>query len=260
MAAAYKRLVEGTHGSDAPPITPRCAVGDHGSGGMLSKFASPPGRSPASSEPPRLFDTIASKPEPSDMSEYYSNCSGFAQVEDANAQTLFIQRMMLGICTGQVICSCGFLSLQDTTPDSIGRALMLISAVVAFVSGGIGLAGAWKKSTCVQAPRLRADRQAAAPPLSQLLRSPSSSALPAPLLPQLLRSPSSSALLWQDGTQLVLHLAAVVHRRRAHAAAQGAAHELKRADLLLSKVSCQREQAPRRQHRTSTAQAPRQHP
>ena len=258
MAAAYKRLVEGTHGSDAPPITPRCAVGDHGSGGMLSKFASPPGRSPASSEPPRLFDTIASKPEPSDMSEYYSNCSGFAQVEDANAQTLFIQRMMLGICTGQVICSCGFLSLQDTTPDSIGRALMLISAVVAFVSGGIGLAGAWKKSTCVQAPRLRADRQAAAPPLSQLLRSPSSSAPPAPPLSQLLRSP----LAGRHSTGSSSRSCGASASCSRSCSGGSSRTQTSRSSALKSELPAGTSTAPTapHKHRTSTAPAPRQHP
>jgi len=80
------------------------------------------------------------------MSEYYSHCRGFAQVEKANAQTLFLQRTMLGICTGQVICACGFLSVQDTTAASTAKALVLISSVVAFASGGIGFAGAWKKS------------------------------------------------------------------------------------------------------------------
>ena len=241
MAAAYKRLVEGTHGSDAPPITPRCAVGDHGSGGMLSKFASPPGRSPASSEPPRLFDTIASKPEPSDMSEYYSNCSGFAQVEDANAQTLFIQRMMLGICTGQVICSCGFLSLQDTTPDSIGRALMLISAVVAFVSGGIGLAGAWKKSTCVQAPRLRADRQAAAPPLSQLLRSPLAGRHSTGSSSRSCGASASCSRSCSGGSSRT---------------------QTSRSSALKSELPAGTSTAPTapHKHRTSTAPAPRQHP
>jgi len=81
------------------------------------------------------------------MSEYYSHCRGLAQVEDANARMLFLQRVMLGICTGQVIFACGFLSLQDTTSVSTAKALMLTTSAVTFSSGGIGFAGAWKKST-----------------------------------------------------------------------------------------------------------------
>ena len=151
---SYKRLIE-AEGSGAPPTTPRCATESYGSGPAVSKFSSPSGRSPGS-EPPRLFDAIASKPEPSDMHEYYSHCRGFAEVVDANTRTLLLQRMMFGICTTQVLCACGFTSLQDATPASTGKALMLISSVVSLISGMIGLAGAWKKSTCVHAPRLTA--------------------------------------------------------------------------------------------------------
>jgi len=81
------------------------------------------------------------------MHEYYSHCRGFAEVVDANTRTLLLQRMMFGICTTQVLCACGFTSLQDATPASTGKALMLISSVVSLISGVIGIAGAWKKST-----------------------------------------------------------------------------------------------------------------
>ena len=155
---SYKRLVE-AEGSGAPPTTPRCAAESYGSGPAVSNFSSPSGRSPGS-EPPRLFDAIASKPEPSDMHDYYSHCRGFAEVVDANARALFLQRVMYGICTTQVVCACAFTSLQDATPASTGKALMLISSVVSLISGMIGLAGAWKKSTCVLPPP---DSLAAAP-------------------------------------------------------------------------------------------------
>ena len=145
---SYKRLVE-AEGSGAPPTTP-----SYGSSPAVPKFPSPSGRSP--NEPPRLFDAIAAQPEPSDMHDYYSHCRGYAEVLDANARTLFLQRMMFAICTTQVVCACALTSLQDTTPDSTGKALVLISSVVSFVSGIIGFAGAWKKSTCVHAPRTTA--------------------------------------------------------------------------------------------------------
>jgi hypothetical protein len=81
------------------------------------------------------------------MHDYYSHCRGFAEVVDANARALFLQRVMYGICTTQVVCACAFTSLQDATPASTGKALMLISSVVSLISGTIGLAGALKKST-----------------------------------------------------------------------------------------------------------------
>ena len=163
---SYKRLVE-AEGSGAPPTTP-----SYGSSPAVTKFPSPSGRSP--NEPPRLFDAIAAQPEPSDMHDYYSHCRGYAEVLDANARTLFLQRMMFAICTTQVVCACALTSLQDTTPDSTGKALVLISSVVSFVSGIIGFAGAWKKSTCVHAPRttawprLSAHASSSAPALSRL--------------------------------------------------------------------------------------------
>jgi len=142
---SYKRLIE-AEGSGAPPTTPRCAAESYGSGPAVSKFSSPSGRSPGG-EPPRLFDAIASQPEPSDMHDYYSHCRGFTEVVDANARTLLLQRIMFGICTTQVICACAFTSMQDKTPNSTGKALMLISSVVSLISGMIGFTGAWKKST-----------------------------------------------------------------------------------------------------------------
>jgi hypothetical protein len=172
---SYKRLIE-AEGSGAPPTTPRCAAESYGSGPAVSKFSSPSGRSPGG-EPPRLFDAIASQPEPSDMHDYYSHCRGFTEVVDANARTLLLQRIMFGICTTQVICACAFTSMQDKTPNSTGKALMLISSVVSLISGMIGFTGAWKKSTCVHAPRLTAW------PQLRCTRRPSSS--PAPALSRL---------------------------------------------------------------------------
>jgi len=144
MDQSYKRLVE-AEGSGAPPTTPRCAAESYGSSPAVPKFPSPSGQSP--NGPPRLFDAIAAQPEPSDMHDYYSHCRGYAEVMDANARTLFLQRMMFAICSTQVVCACALTSLQDTTPDSTGKALVLISSVVSFLSGIIGFAGAWKKST-----------------------------------------------------------------------------------------------------------------
>ena len=226
---SYKRLVE-AEGSGAPPTTP-----SYGSSPAVPKFPSPSGRSP--NEPPRLFDAIAAQPEPSDMHDYYSHCRGYAEVLDANARTLFLQRMMFAICTTQVVCACALTSLQDTTPDSTGKALVLISSVVSFLSGIIGFAGAWKKSTCVHAPRTTAwprlsahASSSSAPPLLLLLRA---GTLPPPARVQ-------------DGAELVLHLAAVVYQRRAHTVSQGAAHPVERADLLLSKEASRRSSCPAR--------------
>ena len=55
---------------------------------------------------------------------------------------------------------------------------------------------------------------------------------PAPLQPHSTHPPPAFV---QDGAELVLHLAAVVHQRGAHTVSQGAAHTVERADLLLSK-------------------------
>lgn len=168
MDQSYKRLVE-AEGSGAPPTTP-----SYGSSPAVPKFPSPSGRSP--NEPPRLFDAIAAQPEPSDMHDYYSHCRGYAEVVDANARTLFLQRMMFAICTTQVVCACALTSLQDTTPDSTGKALVLISSVVSFLSGIIGFTGAWKKSTCVHAPRTTSCRGSlhTPPPPPQPRHSPAS--------------------------------------------------------------------------------------
>ena len=228
MDQSYKRLVE-AEGSGAPPTTP-----SYGSSPAVPKFPSPSGRSP--NEPPRLFDAIAAQPEPSDMHDYYSHCRGYAEVVDANARTLFLQRMMFAICTTQVVCACALTSLQDTTPDSTGKALVLISSVVSFLSGIIGFAGAWKKSTCVHAPRTTAWPRLSAHAL--LLRTRLLLLLRAGTLPPPARV--------QDGAELVLHLAAVVYQRRAHTVSQGAAHPVERADLLLSKEASRRSSCPAR--------------
>lgn len=224
---SYKRLFE-AEGSGAPPTTPRCAAESYGSSPAVPKFPSPSGQSP--NGPPRLFDAIAAQPEPSDMHDYYSHCRGYAEVMDANARTLFLQRMMFAICSTQVVCACALTSLQDTTPDSTGKALVLISSVVSFLSGIIGFAGAWKKSTCVHAPRTTAWPRLSAHDALLLLR-------PGTLLP-----PARV----QDGAELVLHLAAVVYQRRAHSVSQGAAHPVERADLLLSKEASRRSNRPAR--------------
>ena len=77
---------------------------------------------------------------------------------------------------------------------------------------------------------------------------------PAPLQPHSTHPPPAFV---QDGAELVLHLAAVVHQRGAHTVSQGAAHTVERADLLLSKEVSYRSNRLEK-HRASPTPAPRQ--
>lgn len=143
MSQPYQQLYEGTDGTGgAKPAADAYA------------FASPPPHTPNAaataisfgSEAPRLFDALAAKPEPSDMSAYYSRLPSFVAVESANAHTRTEQRVMMGLCGAQSVCALGFSLLQNVTPDNTESVLLFAASLVVLMSGGIGFAGAWKKS------------------------------------------------------------------------------------------------------------------
>lgn len=87
---------------------------------------------------------MASKPEPTDMHAYYDHLPTFEAVEEANARTVFNQRVMLGLTAVQVFCACGFLGLEDTTPNTTGQTLLLVASATVLLSGVLGFFGTWK--------------------------------------------------------------------------------------------------------------------
>ena len=95
---------------------------------------------------------MASKPEPTDMHAYYDHLPTFEAVEEANARTVFNQRVMLGLTAVQVFCACGFLGLEDTTPNTTGQTLLLVASATVLLSGVLGFFGTWKLYKCVACP------------------------------------------------------------------------------------------------------------
>lgn len=113
-------------------------------GASISRNRRPTGATARSgSGAPRLFGSMASKPEPDDMAHYFKNLDDrlAAEARERNAGRLRMAVVIL--CTVQSACAACFLATMTAMPDGFESGLLVMTVAVTAASGVVGICGAF---------------------------------------------------------------------------------------------------------------------
>jgi hypothetical protein len=92
---------------------------------------------------PRLFGSMASKPEPDDMAHYFKNLDDRLAAEQRERKAWRLRMAVMIMCTIQSACAACFLATMTAMPDGFESGLLVMTVAVTAASGVVGVCGAF---------------------------------------------------------------------------------------------------------------------